>query len=137
MLDPLRCLSLRSIEGRRASSQRARVLATVDQLFAGSNGHASSTGEAHRKEVALNPRRRVDHGSNFFGRGGSVLFPWSGDPGSSPDVACLSRADDRVMHPRFCLEGGVGRAWRQEPAANTNVLVEFCVCVNAQVAVDG
>ena len=123
--------------GRRASIQRVRARAKVDQLFAGSNAHASSTGDGHLKEVALNPRRRVDHGSNFFGQGGSVLFPWSGDPGSSPDVACLSRADDRVMHQRFCLEGGVGRAWRQEPAANTNVLVEFCVCVNAQGVVDG
>ena len=135
--EDLRCLRLGSTVGCMASSQRVRVLSKVGQLFVGSNEHASSIGEGHLKEVALNPRRRVDHGSNFFGRGGSVLFPWSGDPGSSPDVACLSRADDRVMHPRFCLEGGVGRAWRQEPAANTNVLVEFCVCVNAQGVVDG
>ena len=132
-MNSLRCLSLRSIEGRRVSSQRARVLATVDQLFAGSNGHASSTGEAHRKEVALNPRRRMDHGPNFFGRGGSVLFPWSGDPGSSPDVACLSRADDRVMHPRFSLESGVGRARSQESVAGTGVLVELVARVNAEV----
>ena len=135
--EDFRCLRLGSTVGRRASSQRVRALAKVDQLFAGSNEHASSTGEGHLKEVALNPRRRVDHDSNSFHRGGSVSYHWSRGPGSSPGVACLARADDRVMHPRFCLEGGVGRAWRQEPAANTNVLVEFCVCVNAQGVVDG
>ena len=97
----------------------------------------SSKGEVHLKEVALNPRRRVDHGSNFFGRGGSVLFPWSGDPGSSPDEACLSRADDRVMHPRFSLESGVGRARSQESVAGTDVLVELCVGVNALLVVAG
>ena len=117
--------------GRRASSQRVRARAKVDQLFAGSNAHASSTGEGHLKEVALNPRRRVDHGSNFFHRGGNVSCPWSLDPGSSPGVACLSRADDRVMHPRFSLERGVGRTRSQESVAGTGVLVEFCACVNA------
>ena len=117
--------------GCRASSQRVRVLAKVDQPFAGSNGHAFSTGESHLKEVALNPRRRVDHGSNFFHRGGNVSCPWSLDPGSSPGVACLSRADDRVMHPRFSLERGVGRTRSQESVAGTGVLVQFSACVNA------
>ena len=117
--------------GRRVSSQRVRVRAKVDRPFAGSNAHASSTGEGHLKEVALNPRRRVDHGSNFFRRDGSVSCPWSWDPGSSPGVACLSRADDRAMHPRFSLEGGVGRTRSQESVASTIVLDEFSACVNA------
>ena len=123
--------------GCRASSQRVRVLAKVDQPFAGSNRHAFLIGESDLKEVALNPRRRVDHGSNSFRRGGSVSFQWSWDPGSSFGVACLSRADDRVMHPRFSLEGGVGRARSQESVAGTDVLVEFCACVNANVVVAG
>ena len=123
--------------GRRASSQRVRARAKVDQLFAGLNAHASSTGEGHLKEVALNPRRRVDHGSNSFRRSGSVSCLWSWDPGSSFGVACLSRADDRVMHPRFSLEGGVGRARSQESVAGTDVLVEFCACVNAHAVVAG
>ena len=123
--------------GCRASSQRVRALAKVDQPFAGSNGHAFSTGESHLKEVALNPRRRVDHDSNSFRRGGSVSFQRSWDPGSSPGVACLARADDRVMHPRFSLESGVGRARSQESAAGTDVLVEFCACVNAHAVVAG
>ena len=87
----LRCLRLGSTAGYRASIQRVRVLSKVDQLFAGSNEHASSTGEGHLKEVALNPRRRVDHDSNSFRRGGSAWYQWSGGPGSSPGVACLAR----------------------------------------------
>jgi hypothetical protein len=126
-----RCLNLHSTEGRRVSSQPGRVLAKVDQPFAGSNGHASSKEEGHLKEVALNPRRRVDYGPNFFCRGGSVSCPWSLGPGSRPGVACLSRADDRVMHPRFSLKGGVGRTRSQDSVAGTDVLVEFCACVNA------
>ena len=133
--EDLRCLSLSSTVGRRASSQRVRALSTVDPLFVGSNEHAFSRGECHLKEVALNPRRRVDHGSNFFRRDGSVSCPWSWDPGSSPGVACLSRADDRVMHPRFSLESGVGRARSQESVAGTGVLVELVACVNAEVVV--
>ena len=117
--------------GRRVSSQRVRVRAKVDRPFAGSNAHASSTGEGHLKEVALNPRRRVDHDSNSFHRGGSVSYHWSRGPGSSPGVACLARADDRVMHPRFSLEGGVGRTRSQESVASTIVLDEFSACVNA------
>ena len=133
----LRCLRLGSTAGCRASIQRVQVLSKVDQLFAGSNEHASSTGEGHLKEVALNPRRRVDHDSNSFRRGGSAWYHWSGGPGSSPGVACLARADDRVMHPRFSLESGVGRARSQESAAGTDVLVEFCACVNAHAVVAG
>ena len=117
--------------GCRASSQRVRALSTVDPLFVGSNELAFSRGECHLKEVALNPRRRVDHDSNSFRRGGSVSFQRSWDPGSSPGVACLLRADDRVMHPRFSLERGVGRTRSQESVAGTDVLVEFCACVNA------
>ena len=127
----LRCPSLSSTVGRRASSQRVRVLAKVDQPFAGSNGHASSTREGHLKEVALNPRRRVDRGSNSFRRGGSVSCQWSWGPGSSPGVACLARADDRAMHPCFRLESGIGRARSQESVAGTGVLVELFACVNA------
>ena len=119
--------------GCRASSQRVRALSTVDPLFVGSNEHAFSRGECHLKEVALNPRRRVDHGSNFFHPGGNVSCPWSLDPGSSPGVACLSRADDRVMHPRFSLERGVGRTRSQESVAGTGVLVELVARVNAEV----
>lgn len=119
------------------SSQRVGALATVDQLFAGSNGHGSSTGEDHLKEVSLNPRRRRDHRPNFFRRGGSVSCPWSWDPGSSLGVTRLSWGEDRGMHPRFSLEGGVGRARSQESVANTCVLVAFCVCVNAQIFVAG
>ena len=129
----LRCLRLGSTAGYRASIQRVRVLSKVDQLFAGSNEHASSTGEGHLKEVALNPRRRVDHDSNSFRRGGSAWYQWSGGPGSSPGVACLARADDRVMHPRFSLESGVGRARSQESVAGTGVLVELVARVNAEV----
>ena len=120
-----------------ASSQRVRVLSKVGQLFAGSNEHASSIGEGHLKEVALNPRRRVDHDSNSFRRGGSVSFQRSWDPGSSPGVACLARADDRVMHPRFSLESGVGRARSKESVAGTGVLVEIVARVNAEVGVAG
>ena len=127
----LRCPSLISTVGRRASSQRVRVLAKVDQPFAGSNGHASSTREGHLKEVALNPRRRVDRGSNSFRRGGSVSCQWSWGPGSSPGVACLARADDRAMHPCFRLESGIGRARSQESVAGTGVLVELFACVKA------
>ena len=123
--------------GRRASSQRVRVLSKVGQLFVGSNEHASSIGEGHLKEVALNPRRRVDHGSNSFHRGGNVSCPWSLDPGSSPGVACLARADDRVMHPRFSLERGVGRTRSQESVAGTGVLVEIVARVNVEVVVAG
>ena len=123
--------------GCRASSQRVRVLAKVDQPFAGSNRHAFLIGESDLKEVALNPRRRVDHDSNSFHRGGSVSYHWSRGPGSSPGVACLARADDRVMHPRFSLESGVGRARSQESIAGTDVLVEFCACVNAHAFVVG
>jgi hypothetical protein len=119
--------------GCRASSQRVRALSTVDPLFVGSNEHAFSRGECHLKEVALNPRRRVDHDSNSFRRGGSVSFQRSWDPGSSPGVACLARADDRVMHPRFSLESGVGRARSQESVAGTGVLVELVARVNAEV----
>ena len=133
----LRCLRLGSTAGYRASIQRVRVLSKVDQLFAGSNEHASSIGEGHLKEVALNPRRRVDHDSNSFHRGGSVSYHWSRGPGSSPGVACLARADDRVMHPRFSLESGVGRARSQESVAGTGVLVEIVARVNAEVGVAG
>ena len=119
--------------GCRASSQRVRALSTVDPLFVGSNEHAFSRGECHLKEVALNPRRRVDHDSNSFRRGGSVSFQRSWDPGSSPGVACLARADDRVMHPRFSLESGVGRARSQDSVAGTGVLVELIARVNAEV----
>ena len=97
----------------------------------------SLKGEVHLKEVALNPRRRVDHGPNFFRRGGSVSCQWSLGPGSRPGVACLSRADDRVMHPRFSLEGGVGRTRSQDSVAGTGVLVELCVGVNALLVVAG
>ena len=135
--EDLRCLRLGSTVGCMASIQRVRVLSKVDQLFAGSNEHASSTGEGHLKEVALNPRRRVDHDSNSFHRGGSVSYHWSRGPGSSPGVACLARADDRVMHPRFSLESGVGRARSQESVAGTGVLVELVACVNAEVVVTG
>ena len=41
------------------------------------------------------------------------------------------------MHPRFSLEGGVGRARSQESVAGTDVLVEFCECVNAHAVVAG
>ena len=131
--EDLRCLRLGSTVGCMASSQRVRVLSKVDQLFAGSNEHASSIGEGHLKEVALNPRRRMDHGSSSFRRCGSVSCQWSWGPGSSPGVAFLSRADDRVMHPRFSLESGVGRARSQESVAGTGVLVELVARVNAEV----
>ncbi len=35
------------------------------------------------------------------------------------------------MHPRFSLEGGVGRTRSQDSVAGTGVLVELCVGVNA------
>ncbi len=75
--------------------------------------------------------------ANFFRRGGSVSCQWSLGPGSRPGVACLSRADDRVMHPRFSLEGGVGRTRSQDSVAGTGVLVELCVGVNALLVVAG
>ena len=133
----LRCLRPSSIVGCRASSQRVRVLSKVDPLFVDSNEPASSRGEGHLKEVALNPRRRVDHDSNSFRRGGSVSCQRSWGPGSSPGVACLARADDRVMHPRFSLESGVGRVWSQESVAGTGVLVELVALVNVEVVVAG
>ena len=52
-------------------------------------------------------------------------------------MACLVRADDRVMHPRFSLESGVGRARSQESVAGTGVLVEIVARVNAEVVVAG
>ena len=48
-------------------------------------------------------------------------------------MACLARADDRVMHPRFSLESGIGRARSQESVAGTFVLVELVARVNAEV----
>lgn len=41
------------------------------------------------------------------------------------------------MHPRFSLEGGVGRARSQDSVAGTGVLVELCVGVNALLVVAG
>ena len=75
----------------------------------------------------------MDHGPNSFRRGGTVSCQWSWGPGSSLGVACLSRADDRVMHPRFSLESGIGRARSQESVAGTFVLVELVARVNAEV----
>ena len=129
-----RCLSLHSTEESKVSSRCAGDHSKVDQPSAGLDKHEFSIRVVHQKKVSLNPRRHMDCGSSFFRLDGSVSFPWFGGPGSSLGAALISRADDRVTHPRFCLERGVGRIWSQGHVANTSVLLGLLVCVNAFVA---